>query len=113
METTISGLADGLFMLSLVSNKSCNEVLSVGKQISNETIDLKVYPNPGMEGDTFTLLTKNNEISQISISDAQGKILKSWSNPSILTIPFVSIGVYFIKVDFKNKTSAQTKLVVK
>lgn len=82
--------------------------------LENESLEgLKIYPNPNSRA--FNLISETSlSNAQIEIYNALGKIIYSnpsinifQNNPSAINLSGAEVGIYFIRVFYKNSSSTQ------
>ncbi|PIY34492.1 MAG: hypothetical protein COZ08_01595, partial [Bacteroidetes bacterium CG_4_10_14_3_um_filter_42_6] len=94
-----------------VTNCLVMGVLKTGIQ-QNDVVDLVVYPNPA--SNQVTVLA--DEDAQVMIINLMGQTVKTvpvvkGANPIALTD--LTNGMYLVKIDYKNGTTAVNRLMVK
>ena len=93
---------------------SWNEVtganVSLGTSETKNKSNFAIYPNPANE---YFVIKNDSPISSVAIYNAEGRIVKSLSNPKSnqVDISQLSKGVYFVKVQSKSGESTE-KLIV-
>ncbi|MBX9851771.1 MAG: glycoside hydrolase family 9 protein [Cytophagaceae bacterium] len=120
METTICGLADGLFLMTLATKNFCNNSLPTGVTDFNvaagqKASEVLVSPNPFT--DRFKITFHSGQVSSVEVIDMTGKICYSSSevNGENIIIPAQSLaeGLYTLKIIYNNgaviKTIYKTK----
>lgn len=116
---TISATEAGDYILIVTNSKGCTKEfkLNVKSQIETSLESWKLYPNPIMAYQNFTLQFNLNEHSdvEISIYDANGRLVQSKNFYSIKDMEYRnsvrSAGTYLIVVKINGKTHA-LKLIV-
>ena len=82
------------------------------KQITKETKDFVVYPNPAVDGQFNIVNNKQNKIQSIEIYNAQGQCIKVINHCSNDLIPValhnVSAGIYSAKITGQNGIESHT-----
>jgi endoglucanase len=114
METTIGGLADGLYFLTLASKNFCETPLGILKDTEKKS-EVSIY---AMSNSDQTILTINNlesgSIFDLNVYDTNGKSVATFENQKNQTIRLENIihnGIYF--VSFRDsKQQINTKIFI-
>lgn len=84
---------------STISIWQINDTITSVKEISEQSSDLLIYPNPSIN--QFLVTTENNTIEQIELYDLSGRMLRNIQAPKQLQVIEVSDlepSVYFLRV---------------
>jgi len=115
---SISNLTAGVYSVAVYDASACFVTspvtldVNVGIRDLDNNKNLFVYPNPASE--KIKILSGNNKILKIEITDISGKHLKLIENKTIreeYDISFLSNGLYLFKI-FTSKNISQIKVVV-
>lgn len=110
METTICGLADGLFLMTLASKNFCNTPLSFTeeeKKINDPILNTtySVYPNP-FKNELTISLDESAVIEKVFLSTLQGeRVYESMFTGNKLILPNdLPKGIYLLSIQEKKQT---------
>ena len=101
--------------LPLPTINSSLRVAATGYEGAEESVGLKIFPNPSVGEITVDMSSINSEISRISIVDESGRMVKEISNPLTKKIEFAGLqtGMYFCKVQLGNESITRKIAVIK
>lgn len=94
----------------------CDALISLHTAVHQETKGQgnqeKIYPNPFTE--SISIAHAPSEVSQLSISDTQGQVIKAFQQDTMTNINLSNLpsGVYFLAISFRNG-SIKTYRVIK
>lgn len=99
--------ADSLYDFS----ENCDTLTTIGiKGISNQSVIVSVYPNPGRNFINFSLESPQQSIESISIFDLNGKEVIQ-SNDTRIDIQTLSSGMYFYSISLRNNQYAKGRFL--
>lgn len=75
-----------------------------------KTSDIKVSPNPVID---YLNISSNNEISEITITNASGQVVRRFKEASKINMKSLSAGVYFVNIKQKDGQSLVKKIIKK
>jgi hypothetical protein len=97
----------------MIDSSECNTVGLF--EAHEQQRNILIYPNPANNKITITTLDKGNPFAQISINDIAGKLILNDTTGGTdirLQLPTVTGGIYFITLQFEDKTTATRKLII-
>jgi len=96
---------DDSFSLYNVTNKDCDYLLNIGEfEIENPEKIVSIFPNPASDILSVVVLKPNCKITNLIITDMQGRILKN-VNQQEINISDLPKGTYLIRIDLNNSSS--------
>ena len=105
------------YFLGAEAGSICDS-LTVGlNELSNTTINLKVYPNPVIDNRfTITYLLEKNKKGLLEVFDVEGRVvykqlLPQWSTMQNVTVSVLHSGIYLLRLT-SGENIVATKMVV-
>lgn len=110
---TKTNTSGGITIYEGVQNMFDNSILS-SLDVELVTLEMLVYPNPSSDFVVLSLETKDFNSLSFSIYDVQGKLLIANSvlmNKTNIDISNLSVGAYFLKVNYGGLTIKSFQLI--
>lgn len=110
---SLSCFEDDSFQLYNATNTACDYLLHVGiPEIEDTENRVSVFPNPAADYISYSILIPNHKLSNVIITDMQGRLLKNVYLPKV-DISDLPKGLYLLHFEFENDRRIVEKFIKK
>jgi hypothetical protein len=113
---SISGLASGLYYVTVTDDNGCFAVDSVEVSFPTVVDDFEnlihIYPNPVSDGRVFIDKPSAYQMESVMIYDAEGRLSVTRFEDECIYLDHLASGVYLLQIKWNNGRLSQHKLII-